>query len=290
MEEHSCSAGVICFMVHENEVYFVLGQEEFSRGWDESLKWCEFGGQSKACDNHYVWQTAAREFFEESMGVFGSIQYQLAEQQYAACLTIRQNGRRRTQKTYYLLEVPYQPDVCLQFYIRRQQLKQIATTISRVRIIQHRLSTKNVPVPDFPYFVQQRFRLITDLERIEQTTQGTFVVFVTCQGIVELFEIEIPPDVADDYVRLIYLKNWLDKQIAHVPDNIKSHTILENTWLPMVRKDFLEKENLNIFTVSDLINAPPPWRKGFTFPFALLLEYLTTPTENVEYFCSDTIP
>ena len=272
-DERSSSAGVLPFMRHEQEIYFVLGRESFTRGWDGSLQWSEFGGQSKPSDNHFAWQTGAREFFEETLGVFGDIQLQLAEQQYALSVVLRRSGRRKSQKTYYLLEIPYQADAQLQFYIRREQLKNIATTISRLRIVQRRLSTKQMPVPDYPFFIEQRLRLITDLERVEQTAQGSYILFVACQN--ETVGIPIPELLVDDYVRLIYLKNWLDKQLTYLPVNLQEGAIVRKTWLPMVRSDFLEKEDLQCFTLPQLQTLVPDMRPGFMLPLVLMLQTLT---------------
>jgi hypothetical protein len=272
-DDRSVSAGVLPFMQHNQEIYFVLGRESFTRGWDGSLQWSEFGGQSKPSDNHFAWQTGAREFYEETLGVFGDIKLQLAEQQYAISVVVRRSGRRKSQKTYYLLEIPYQPDAQLQFYIRREQLKNIATTISRLRIIQRRLSAKQMPVPDYPYFIEQRLRLITDLERVEQTAQGAYLLFVTCQT--DTVAIHIPELFVDDYVRLIYLKNWLDKQLTYLPNNLCEHAIIQKTWLPMVRNDFLEKEELNCFTLTQMEALIPNMRPGFILPLAIMLESMT---------------
>src|ERR1041385_4136335 len=73
--------GVIPYAYHRNELYFLLGEEHDSYNYDEqtgtwklwkgSRTWSFFGGQPERTDKSYL-EGAAREAYEESMGIFGT--------------------------------------------------------------------------------------------------------------------------------------------------------------------------------------------------------------------------
>ena len=64
--------GVLPFSINvkTKEIYFLLGQEAKVPGWSESEKWSDFGGSPKdEYEDPLI--SASREFYEESMGIFG---------------------------------------------------------------------------------------------------------------------------------------------------------------------------------------------------------------------------
>ena len=64
-------AGVLPISTHNDTIYFLLGREIYVEGWNDSNKWSEFGGK---IESHNIVYEAARELYEESMGIFGTIQ------------------------------------------------------------------------------------------------------------------------------------------------------------------------------------------------------------------------
>lgn len=58
---HNYSAGVLPYQVQDKKAYVMLGR-------DHDGRWSDFGGKSELSDNNNVQETAAREFFEESLG------------------------------------------------------------------------------------------------------------------------------------------------------------------------------------------------------------------------------
>lgn len=60
--QHIYSAGILPFQVDENhQIYFLLGK-------DSDGCWSDFGGKCEPKDQNVILETAAREFFEESLG------------------------------------------------------------------------------------------------------------------------------------------------------------------------------------------------------------------------------
>ena len=75
-------AGVLPYCYFGGELLFFLGKELYSQGKRESLVWSDFGGrreESDVCVEH----TAAREFSEETLGLFEDIS--LSKSSVSAC-------------------------------------------------------------------------------------------------------------------------------------------------------------------------------------------------------------
>ena len=56
------SAGILPYTFYDGKLYFLLGKER------QTQQWCDFGGHCEKVDKGVIEYTAAREFFEETMG------------------------------------------------------------------------------------------------------------------------------------------------------------------------------------------------------------------------------
>ena len=63
--------GIQPFSIYKNNIYFLIGQEKYEKGYKDSLKWSGFGGLKH--ENESYLQGALREGFEETMSMIGSI-------------------------------------------------------------------------------------------------------------------------------------------------------------------------------------------------------------------------
>lgn len=63
-------AGVLPYAVHNGTRYYLIGKEHSQKGWDGSKKWSDFGGDP---EDETPLKGAAREFYEETMGFFGTL-------------------------------------------------------------------------------------------------------------------------------------------------------------------------------------------------------------------------
>lgn len=63
-------AGVLPYAIHNGNRYYLIGREHIQHGWDGSGKWSDFGG---APEDEGPLMGAAREFYEETMGIFGTL-------------------------------------------------------------------------------------------------------------------------------------------------------------------------------------------------------------------------
>lgn len=146
------TAGIICFSVSptKNTIYLLLGQESDFKIIDQKKgPWCDFGGKMKPTESDEA--SACREFCEESMCC---VQFQkdyiplqsypeallqkLQRKEYyrKICLQTVQNQRR----VYYLVYVPWQPEVVKNFQKIRSgflQSEQASTSNLGFHLRQH---------------------------------------------------------------------------------------------------------------------------------------------------------
>ena len=63
--------GILPIAKSNNKIYFLLGKEQIFKGWSGSNKFCDFGGKIE--NNENVLDCAAREGYEETLGLLGSL-------------------------------------------------------------------------------------------------------------------------------------------------------------------------------------------------------------------------
>ena len=134
--ENVVGAGILPFMTRtvegKVEIVYILGQEDFVNGWNQSGCWSGFEGgrqSGETCE-----QTAAREFFEETLGTIPiegcatveALAASLADGNYvlriAVCRTVKPT--RRDHVTY-VMRVPWHDDVNQRFTAVRNPLARI---------------------------------------------------------------------------------------------------------------------------------------------------------------------
>lgn len=95
------SAGILPFCVKNNTVYLLLGK-------DHEGKWSDFGGRSEGQDRGRWDTTAAREFYEESVGSIMDIQTMLSRLQHSKNY-IRLKGKTLNGSPYfmYFVKIPF---------------------------------------------------------------------------------------------------------------------------------------------------------------------------------------
>lgn len=305
------SAGILCYMVHENTTYVILGREQYVRNWRGSHKWSDFGGRKNESDVDEI-DTASRESFEETMGLFGDTRAALEGRQYNFKFTFKRSGRRfRNTRVMYAMQIPWQPELPKRFYGMREHLKHILFAVAVIRKVQCHLSRNNLPVPDYPYRVNGRFMLVLGLDRVQQLADGTTRVKITCiraaqsdssyftmppkrehrarnismcsvdsttdneepdfdprptynvgGAICEEAYVDVPTSHYDTYAKVIKMHERLMQLIAAYPADVVAGAVVWRdyadslrSWLPYVRREFLEKDVLRLWTIPELHQA-----------------------------------
>lgn len=135
------TAGVLCFAVEPKtqNIFLLLGRETcFPDMHAGSGQWCDFGGALHPGES--VTTAAAREFTEESIACVSlgdqtpgrleeyeeKFRGALRRREYLCRIDVALSGRDKTcQRTYFVKEVPWQPDIRTAFSSVRNQLCQV---------------------------------------------------------------------------------------------------------------------------------------------------------------------
>ncbi|AVK77575.1 hypothetical protein pmac_cds_887 [Pandoravirus macleodensis] len=97
------------------EIVILLGQERFEPGWRDGGRWSDFGGGTEPDMDRDRIEAAAREAYEETMGMLGSRVEIEAALRAAAQAGRLQEARSPKGASVFLLEVPYDAALPRQF-------------------------------------------------------------------------------------------------------------------------------------------------------------------------------
>lgn len=70
ISKNAIYAGVLPYAVHKGKTYYLIGKEHYQKHWSGSGLWSDFGGDP---EEETPLKGAAREFYEETMGFFGTL-------------------------------------------------------------------------------------------------------------------------------------------------------------------------------------------------------------------------
>lgn len=134
-ESQPVGSGILPFMLRDDghgtkELLFVMAQEDFSYGWNQSGCWSGFEGGTLEGEDDAA--TAAREFVEESLysiPLFGSVDPayiadRLRQGEHCMKVYIRSENQRNVHTTY-VVETPWNDSVIAEFYTVRRCLERI---------------------------------------------------------------------------------------------------------------------------------------------------------------------
>lgn len=97
------------------ETVALLGRERYERGWRDALRWSDFGGGTEPDVDSDEIEAAAREFYEETMGMLGSRdEIENALRASASGGTLR-GVRSPKGAVVFALDVPYDANLPLYF-------------------------------------------------------------------------------------------------------------------------------------------------------------------------------
>ena len=276
------SAGIICYMIGADGPLIVLGREQQSKGWAGSLRWSDFGGHAAAVDERCPARTAAREFHEESLGVLGDMRPVIEGDRYHFHIVVRtrRDGVERV-KYYYVVRIPHDATVAQRFHGRREHLKQILFVVARIRDVQRQLHRQRLPVPDYYYRFAERNEMVRAAPSIEQRSDGSLWANVTTlhRSVAVAHAHRVSPAQAAQYAQLITLKSELDRLIAAFPAELLRDAVVRKlraghpSWLPFVRREFLEKDRIGLFSLADLRQGVA-LRANFAMPLNLAIQQL----------------
>lgn len=141
-----CGAGILPFCVCDGRVLFMLGKEQVGQ-WKSSSRWSGFEGGRKESESCV--QNAAREFVEETLGVFTPqwdtrpLQDALLERRYAlrVCLLMKSAAATKKHVTY-VVQFPMDELRVQTFEARRTCLLSLDAAASKLAELQKRIPTQ----------------------------------------------------------------------------------------------------------------------------------------------------
>jgi hypothetical protein len=270
ISEKVSGAGVIPICVVNGKIKLLLGKERFVSNWRSSLKWSGFEGGKKATEK--INMTAAREFFEESMGVvclenmfkntcIEDILEIINKKEYfmKIVLCINHKEKEEIDKRYqvcYLIEVPYQPDCNDKFQLIRKQLLTIDVNISYFDTF------LNILNGTFPYLKENdlfQLETITSIRNVNIRSNTLYVELMTDETKKRSFTYTFDDYEVED--ALFYQKWFVLRQQIH--NEIESVKWLKNSVFAernsdgcfmkgKVNHDYLEKQQIKWWDMNDL--------------------------------------
>jgi ADP-ribose pyrophosphatase YjhB (NUDIX family) len=239
----------------------LLGKERYINHWRGSLKWSGFEGGRKNGED--VERTAAREFFEESLGVvrlhecdtdIDSVVDALCSDRYVArivlCILHGEESERRYHVTY-IVETAF-GDACIQnFTDRRRQLAELemkTQQLSRVAALSSKLELPREGEMHGATVVMA----ISEVERLDELRMR--VCYLDNQDRTHEHEVLATKEACDAYVRWFSLRHECSVRI----DEAYQHAVhVECDALGLVLHshvvdDHIEKQSIRWWSASEL--------------------------------------
>ena len=116
------SAGILPYTNYKGSIYFLLGR-------DSDNKWSDFGGRVEPKDRGDYESTAAREFFEETLG--SVYDYDYARKLIKKCPKIISKTGSGHYYYMYLLKIQYTDLVRTKFLSTKNFISNVITTIDK---------------------------------------------------------------------------------------------------------------------------------------------------------------
>lgn len=116
------SAGVLIYTVYKDNIYFLLGR-------DIDNKWSDFGGRVEPKDKGEYESTAAREFFEETLGSI--YDYDYSKKIIKKCSKIVSKTGSGHNYYMFLLKIQYTELIRIKFLSTKNFINNIVTSIDK---------------------------------------------------------------------------------------------------------------------------------------------------------------
>lgn len=116
------SAGILPYTIYKDTIYFLLGR-------DSDNKWSDFGGRVEPKDRGDYEATAAREFFEETLGSI--YDYEFTKKTIKKCRKVVSKTAAGHSYYMYLLRIQYNDIIRTKFLSTKNFINNVVTTIDK---------------------------------------------------------------------------------------------------------------------------------------------------------------
>jgi len=233
VQSHIVGAGVLPIHIDaHNNITMLLGKERYILNWRSSLKWSGFEGGRKP--NETVENAAAREFFEESLGVIRivpdedptveSIRKFLYDGHYFArillCIVHNEILSECRYHVTYVIQIPTQRDDIIETFTQKRHdalvlQQQIQTLNSIQRCV---MSNVHLPIEGCIY----KGHRVEHIQSVDYDSTGTHVQYKDSVG-------EHTVTLNDSMVHVSQYREWfqLRSHIIHNPSFLYTQSIDE---------------------------------------------------------------
>ena len=234
------SAGILFYSVDPGgDTQFYLGRERMCP-WKTALTWADFGGRAEREDDGEHEVTAAREAYEESLGVFGTLAElvnRLRTRRYTMKITMAKHNRFTRFRVLYCLEVPHGEDYGAEFLRRRHLLLgvQVMVNTARARLFGIQVKGGLIPGSTLPGDgVVEKIQAVSH-GRVTFELQGGGRIARSCES----------REIANRYADVHTMQTLIVSSIDALPPSL-SKAVLDwsDPYLPGVRDYFMEKDRL----------------------------------------------
>jgi 8-oxo-dGTP pyrophosphatase MutT (NUDIX family) len=254
-------AGIVPIMIHPTTgaIHLVLGSEQHIRSREP--QWSDLGG-SRDQGEYCSATTAAREAYEESGGLIDVHARQLRNKHFVRCytteLTYARQGNNRTRDTYFVL-VPWNQHLSQQYTAFYNIFKPLELKCKH----HHRLRQTMIDKYGEHYpLLKQRFSLGNGKHMlVSALSYNPCTNLLAIRGSRYLQpKIMLTVHLADTFPQdyLVYLETMNSCLTHTIPKKFVSHPCCSQdrrTALPYVRSTFLEKQELKLWSIPDLLSA-----------------------------------
>tara|TARA_Y100000310_G_scaffold143746_1_gene143048 strand:+ start:347 stop:1225 length:879 start_codon:yes stop_codon:yes gene_type:complete len=285
------TAGILPYMIdpQTSEMYVVLGKECTIEGWEAgSNKWCSLAGKREYGETEFA--TAAREFYEESMGVIPTyncrfstkmhdiefLKHELANDEYWMRLFVQVTKNCSKGRVLFIKKVPWTPNLPTLF----EEFRQVVEPVRQQLELAHQCAPTTIS------FLNPFSQFETCMWMTGATQQSSHIIQVTwtqkCGGSLSMNVYASPQEVLGCVQSFKMLQEAKRMFLALLP--ARCHMCFRIEWYNRElikldwRPEYFEKQALGIWSISQLKQVLESgglnFRETFLFVIEALLEAL----------------
>ena len=225
--------------------------------WKTALTWADFGGRAEREDDGEHEVTAACEGFEESLGVFGSLEEltaRLRDKRFTMKITTAKHNRFARFRVMYCIEVPHKVDYAAEFLRRRHLLLsvQVMVNTSRTRLFGVQVKGGLVPGMRLEGEIVDKIASVSVDKRLVtfELESGATVEKVVDKALIHR------------YADVVTMHTLISLSISALPNAVATSALdWSDPYLPSVRDYYMEKDRLVGVSMTEVVTLLMAIRK-----------------------------
>lgn len=266
IDDQMIGAGILPVATDINgNIHFLLGKERYIHHWKGSMRWSGFEGGRKPHES--IEETAAREFFEESMGVVPLGKYGEYQSQEEVCDMLRQNKfvcklilcirtdpdlplqKNERLHVTYLVETKFSKEYPIVFNAKRMNCLSLQQKIVNMQKMKEYFQEYNMPIDNI-HWAGANVKQVTEIIFVNETEYK--LKYIDDEHNLNTIRIHA------SFLITLYF-NWFQSKSDVLKDildivskNKKIIDISEDILETKCNEDYLEKECINWWSIESL--------------------------------------